>query len=266
MVSEILAQEEVLVLFVLIRPEVKVVFLCTASDGDGFGGAVFLGGHSRHHQVAELQLRFHAEEALTTRNQRAVERKGNITKLYKLQNIILFACIFQLDLVHVVVQGQLVSGVVEIELDLVTDFGNEVKLYILIEEELRGTTLFYREGRIVNLGIFEAEFQLHITGRTYVNGIATKDAFENIATYMQFGDESPTLSVAACIAAAVLMPIVIDTLFQVVIDVLVDIHIGSRSVRGITRHVLEVIGVGIGIIFNNRAHSRRVMQGEWAGK
>ena len=211
-------------------------------------------------------MRLHTKEALTTRNQRTIERQGNITKLNELKNIIFLTGIFQFDLVHVVVQGQLVGGIVEIELYLVTDFGNEVELNILVKQERRCAPLLHRNGVIVSLDIFEAEFQFHISGRTYVNRVASEDTFKNIAANMQFRDKSPTPAVATVIAAAVVMPIVIDALPQIVVDILIDIHIGSRSEGRVARHVLEVIGVGIGVVFNNRAHSGRVVQGERAGK
>ena len=131
------------VFVIFIRLDVEVVGLCAAGNGNGLRFGLLLRCDSRHHQFTEFQLRLHTEQTLATRNQRAVERECNITEFNKLQNVILLA--FELEFHFILIFEHRFGVVIEIELNLITDFGEGVQLDVFIEVELGDFTLFYGE-------------------------------------------------------------------------------------------------------------------------
>ena len=62
--------------------------------------------------------------------------------------------------------------------------------------------------------------------------------------------------------AALILPVIVDTLLQIVVDILIDVHVGTRSERSVTRHVLEIVCVGYRIIDDGRTDARRVLKVE----
>ena len=99
MLFEEMRNEEVLVLLVLVGAEVEIGLLGTALHRDGLGRTLLAGGHGRDEQVAELELGLDTEQTLAAGNQRAVQRERNVAELHKLQNVILLAVVFELNLV-----------------------------------------------------------------------------------------------------------------------------------------------------------------------
>ena len=154
-----------------------------------------------------------SEKALAALYQLGIERHGDITCFEKLQNVVFLAGIFQLDLVHVVVKPQLVGGVVEVELDFVADFSDEVELDILFELEIGGSSLFGRQEGIVDAVVFDAKLEFEVASGSDVDGVAAEYALEDVASDMQLRDQSSTPpAVAAAVGGAVVIPIIVDAL------------------------------------------------------
>ena len=209
MVAEELTEEVVAVLFVLVGLEIEFVGLGTAGHRNGFCFRLLLGSDGGHHQFTELELRLHAEQALTTGNQRAVQRQRNITELNQLQDVILLALEFQLHLVFKIEHGLCV--VIEVEFDLVADFGKGVQLDILVKIELGDFPLLDRQRRVVVTVVQHTENQFHIAGRADIDGIAAEDALEDVAADMDLGYQSPAAPVAVgSIGSTTVAPVVID--------------------------------------------------------
>ena len=61
---------------------------------------------------------------------------------------------------------------------------------------------------------------------------------------------------------ALVLPIVVDALLQVVIDIFVDIHVRTGAERRVTGHVLEVVGIRFRVVDDGLADSRRVVEEE----
>ena len=158
MLLEEMGDEEVLVLLVLVGPEVKIGRFGAALHGNGLRRAFLAGSNSCDKQVAEFELGLDTKEALAAGNQRAVQRERNVTELHKLQDVILLAVVLELNLVGFGGDGQLVSGIVQVEFDFVADFGKQVELDVLVKVELQLLALLYGEQVIVCLCVFYTQF------------------------------------------------------------------------------------------------------------
>ena len=84
MLFEEVADEEVLVLFVLVGSEVEIGLLGTALHRNGLGGTFLARSNRRDVQVAELELGLDTEQTLATVDQRAVQRERNVAELNQL--------------------------------------------------------------------------------------------------------------------------------------------------------------------------------------
>ena len=78
-----------------------------------------------------------------------------------MQNIILFTVVFEFDLVCIGGHSQLIGGVIQVELDFFTDFGEQVQLNILVKVELQSSALLHRKQVIVCLRVFYTQLQAH---------------------------------------------------------------------------------------------------------
>ena len=126
--------------------------------------------------------------------------------------------------------------------------------------------MFDRHVGIVYLRILEAKFKLNITGRADVDSVAAENALENIAAYVQLRYKSAATAVAPIVTATMVVPIVVDALLQVVVDILVYVHVGTRTEGRVTRHVLEIVGISVWVVIDYGANSRRVLQGKRTDK
>lgn len=260
-----MAEEEVLVLLVFVSAEIEFGLLRPARDSDGLRGTLFPGSHRRDKQVTELELRLHTEQTLATRNQGAVQREGDVTEFNQLQNVIFLTVVFEFDLVCLGGgYGQFISGVVQVELDFVTDFGQQVQLDILVKVKLQILSLFNGNIEIVSLGEFDAQFQPDVSRRSNVYRVTAEDALKNITSDVQLRDQAATGAGfrSAPDTTALVLPVVVDALLQVVVDVLIDIHVCTRSERGVTGHVLEIVRIGYRVVDDRRSDARRILEVE----
>ena len=71
---------------------------------------------------------------MRTRDEGAVKRKTDVTGFQELDDLVFFALVFQGELV-LVVEGRL-GVLVDIEVNLVSDFGHHVELDVLLEDKV----------------------------------------------------------------------------------------------------------------------------------
>ena len=79
---------------------------------------------------------------------------------------------------------------------------------------------------------------------------------------MQLRNQATAGTRVSCAANAstLVLPVVVDALLQVVVDVFIDVHVGTRPERGVTRHVLEIVCVGYRIIDDGWSDTRRILE------
>ena len=131
MVPEVLAEEEVAVLFVVQTAQLELVGLCAALHGDVLRLALLIGDDGRDGSLAELQFALDTKQLLCTRDEGAVERETDVTSLEQLDDLVFLAFVFQVEFVLVVEGG--LGVLVDVEVDLVTDFGHHVELHVGVE-------------------------------------------------------------------------------------------------------------------------------------
>ena len=61
-------------------------------------------------------------------------------------------------------------------------------------------------------------------------------------------------------ASALVLPVIVDALLKVVVNVFVDVHVCSGSERSVTGHVLEIVRVGYRVVYDGRADAGRILE------
>ena len=136
MVSEILAEEEVAVFFVVEAAEFEFVGLCAALHGDVLRFTFLIRNDAGNGGVTEFQFRLDTEKLLRTSNQGAVQRETHITGFKQLYDFVFLAFVFQVELVLEIEGG--LGVLVDVEIDLIADFRHHVQLNLLVEIKVCG--------------------------------------------------------------------------------------------------------------------------------
>ena len=98
-------------------------------------------------------------------NQRVVRREVHITCIQLLHNLILLAFIAQFQFLSIVNERS-VRSIAEIEVHLVTHTGSHMQVHRLVEIEVRGLSVAFRNGWVVRKLIVESRLQSCTSART----------------------------------------------------------------------------------------------------
>ena len=131
-VAEEMAQEEMPVLVVAIAADVKLRRLCAALAAHRLRLAVLLGNQCLDFQLAELQIRLDTEQRLAAPNQRTRQIHRYVSGLYRLDDIVLFAFVVELQVLLVEREGRL-GVVTHVEVQLLTHLTLDARLDLLVE-------------------------------------------------------------------------------------------------------------------------------------
>ena len=110
-----------------------------------------------------------------------------------MQDVILFPFKFEFHLLLKIKHS--LGVVVEVELNLITDFREGVQLDVLIEIELGNPALFDGECIVIGTVVQHTKNQLDIAGGTDVDGVATEDGLENVAAHVELRNQSAAATV-----------------------------------------------------------------------
>ena len=228
MVAEVLAEEEVSVFLVVEAAQLEVVGLCAALHGDVLRLALLVRHNRRNGGLAKLQLALHTKQLLGAGDKGAVERETDVTSLKELDDFVFLALVFQVELV-LVVEGRL-GVLVDVEVDLVADFGNHVHLDIHIHDEIVVAFPLFAARGVVAVGVLEAESQVDGALWTDVDGIAAEDGLEALAADEHGRDDRVAIGGGAGILASAFLPVFLYALAVLVLKIFVLGQCGGRVV------------------------------------
>ena len=119
------------VLFILIGPQPEFLGLGISLHNDALGLTLLLRIQSGYSEAAKPELGLDTEQALRTPDQGGVQRQVHITTLDELDYIVFLSLILKLQCIFKV-KGCL-GVIVDLELDLIADLGDDIHLYLFFK-------------------------------------------------------------------------------------------------------------------------------------
>ena len=133
-VAEEMTQEEMSILVVVIAADVELRSLCAALAAHRLRLTVLLRNQCLDLQLAELQVRLDTEQRLAAPNQRTRQVHRYVSGLNRLDDIVLFAFVVELQVLLVEREGGL-GVVTHVEVQLLTHLTLDARLDLLVEIE-----------------------------------------------------------------------------------------------------------------------------------
>ena len=176
----------------------------------------------------------------------AVEREANVTSLEQLDDFVLFAFVFQLHQVLIIEGG--LGILVDVEVDFVADFCDDIELYILVEVEIGGVLL--GDGGIATVVVLDAKGEVNRALGTNVDGVAAKDEVESLSANIQRRDDGVAVLGGTGVLLLAGLPVFLYPLAVLVIKIVFLRHCGGDLVLKIAYLVLEGVLTSDGIVYH----------------
>ena len=141
------------------------------------GGAAHGSGHSRHAQLAKLQLGFHPKQVLATLHQRVGERQAHVAQIDLTDDIGRLAHVVEL---HLVIEVERSFGiVVEHQFELGANLSGQVQVDVLLKQKVAHALLAQGQGRVFILIEPRPQLDADRAGRSDIDVAAPKNAVGN---------------------------------------------------------------------------------------
>ena len=193
------------VFFIIQAAEAELVGLSATLHGDVLRLTLLVRDDGRDGGVAEFQLALDTEQLLRSCDEGAVEREADVAGFQELDDLVFLALVFQVQLV-LVVEGRL-RVLVDVEVDLVADFGHHVELDVLVEHEFVVAFASFGHRFVVAEAVLEAEGEVDGALWTDVDGVAAEDGLEGLAADEHGRDDGAAVGGRPCVLAAAFLPI-----------------------------------------------------------
>ena len=188
LITEVVTQEEVTILVITINRHLKTGRLRATLTRHRLALAILLRQQGLYTQLTKFQICLYTEQRRTSLYQTAVQVHRHITRLYRLNDIILFALEIQLQVLLIKTKGGL-RVVVHIKVQLIAHLTIHTQLNLLVKIKYIVVARTLCQRRIIHILMFEAkqqfrrtlQFQLHATrAKQFVCGTDIKFHIGNI--------------------------------------------------------------------------------------
>ena len=156
MLTEEMREEEMAVLVVGITTDIELGHLRTALTAYGLRLAVLLRNKGLDAELTELKVSLDTEQRLAASDKRRRQIHRDVTRLDRLDDIVLFAFVVQFEVL--LVKGERCLGVVgEVEVEFGSHLTLDAGLDLLVKIEDVVITRLERQGRVRDVLMLESE-------------------------------------------------------------------------------------------------------------
>ena len=258
LVTEVVTQEEVTVLVITINRHLKTGRLCTTFARYRLALAVLLRQQCLHAQLAKLQIRLNTKQRRTSLYQTAIQVHRHITRLYRLNNIILFPLEIQFQVLLIKAERRL-RIIVHIEVQLIAHLTIHTQLNLLIKIEyvIIARTLCQR--RIIHILMLKTKQQFRRTLQLQLHATRTKHLIRRTDIKLHIGNIK-----LALVVMFHLTNLPLPILPQLLTFRVRAILFRSHHIRGSNLHIANAsthhIAVGSRVILYRSIHIVRILQ------
>ena len=245
-----MGEEEMSVLIVGITADVELRHLCTALTADSLRLAVLLTDEGLDTELTELEVGFDTEERFAAPDKRGRKIHGDVTRLDRLDDVVLFAFVVQFEVLLVKGEGGFcVIGKVEVESR--THFTLDAGLYLLIEIEDVVVACACSKRRVGDILVFESEEQFSRTLHLELHTAGTEHFIGRTDVKLHIGDVEFRFVVMLHFAYLLLPVAVHELAFGITVVFLLREHV-RRSDIGIAHLGADDIGARLGLVLYGR--------------
>ena len=175
-VAKVVCQEEVAVLIVVGRRELKVVELHAAARIHALRRTLFLRHHGAEFQASELHVGPNAKQALCAADQTRIGGHRYVARLDQFHDFVLFSLVTQFELLRVEVKCS-VGVVVEIHVHLVAHFSVEREVHFLVEVKAEDAAVAFGQRGVVGEAVGRPDFELGRSLCAHAHAARAEDFF-----------------------------------------------------------------------------------------
>ena len=239
-------QEEVAVLLIVGHVHLEGRRMGAAFRGDTLRRRFLLREDRLQLQPAELHVRADTEQAGGALYQRVVRREGHVTGLHELDDLVLLAVVFQLQVLRVEVEGG-ISVVVQVHVHLVAHLAVHVQVDFLVKVEGGRLAVTDRQRGVVDALDVGTQLQLGRSLGPYAHTARTEDLLCRAQVEMHVGKRELFLALVLHVLGILLPEEVLQQPFLTPFPVLLRTHqhrgiqIGAAHLRADVVHVGGVV-------------------------
>lgn len=249
-ISEIMAQEIMLVFIVLVPRDFKILKEGTPLEVDPLLLGPRLGSYTGKSKMAKLSFRFDPEEFLSPLDQAGPQRKADITCINFFDDFIFTELITVVIQFHHIVEIKSGLAVVTgIEVEFFTNLALEVHLDVHVKVKIGLPLLPDGQGRVFYILIIGSEREIDVALGFDFNGIASKEAVDQCFLDINFLHGVPAGGLTPGRTSGEFVEIILLKLFVFVPNVFLKGHGTGTDVFG-TDPFGEDVPVGLRIIPN----------------
>ena len=258
LVAEIVTQEEVTILVITINRHLKTGRLRATLARYRLALAILLRQQRLHAQLAKLQIRLYTKQRRTSLYQTAIQVHRHITRLYRLNNIILFSLEIQFQVLLIKTKRRL-RIIVHIEVQLIAHLAIHTQLNLLIKIEyvIIARTLCQR--RIIHILMLKTKQQFRRTLQLQLYATRTKHLIRRTDIKLHIGNIK-----LALVVVFHLTNLPLPILPQLLTFRVRAILFRSHHIRGSNLHIANAsthhIAVGSRVILYRSIHIVRILQ------
>ena len=254
-----MSQEKVAVLVVGIGPNLERCGLGSTAGIDGLRLGLLLRDKGRGGELAELHGGLDTEQGRAASYERRPGGHAHVTGLDVLDNFVLLALVLQFEVLGVEVESG-IGIVVHVERHLVAHLGRDRGLYLFVKVEIGFLTGAHRQGRVVELVVFQPHVQLDGALGSELHTTGTKDLFEGPEREVHIEEVELRLVFFGKILGIALPVILLHRLAQRIVVVLFGREHEGRSHIDTGHPGMNHVTVGLGVILHLGFEVRGVLQ------
>ena len=251
-ISKVITQEEVTVLIIIIDRYLKVGRLRTALTRYRLTLRVLLRNQCLNTQLAKLQIRLHTKQGRTSAYQTIIQGHRHITRLQRLNNIILLTLEIQLNILLIKIKWSL-RIIPHIKIQLIAHFSVHCQLNLLVKIKDIIVSRTLGQWGVIHILVLKAEHQLGRTLQFQLHATRTKDLISWTDIKFHIGYIKLALIIVLYLADF-LLPIVAHLLALGIGAILIRSHHIRRCYIHITHTSTEHIAVMYWVILNRSLH------------
>ena len=258
-VIEVLRDEEVPVLFVFVGTYLEFLCRCAALHLHILGRCLLVAVHSVDGEIAELEFGVDTEQALAALDERRIQRERYIGSLQQLDNIILFALVFQLDLI-LEIKGCL--GVpVDVCVEQVADLGVESQLDVFVKVGLDVAPSCFIDRRVVGEVADYLQRKVGTSAGCNLYLRLVHQAFQLATNLVESGylAQQAAFAAVSVVLLLLLCPEVVHQVLHLVVLILLKCHKLAADNDAANLGYLD-IAVSVGVVLDGGRHIGRVVQ------
>ena len=258
-VPEEVSQEKVTVFVVGIGPNLERCGLGSTAGIDGLRLGLLLRDKGRGGELAELHGGLDTEQGRAASYERRPGGHAHVTGLDVLDNFVLLALVLQFEVLGVEVESG-IGIVVHVERHLVAHLGRDRSLYLFVKVEIGFLTGAHRQGRVVELVVFQPHVQLDGALGSELHATGTKDLFERPEREVHIEEVELRFVFLGKILGIALPVILLHRLAQRIVVVLFGREHEGRSHIDTGHPGMNHVTVGLGVILHLGFEVRGVLQ------